>query len=461
MIGRADIVERVLEWQLTEEVIEKDYVLGWLLWGIATDPVLSERWAFKGGTCLKKCYIETYRFSEDLDFTVLPNGPIRPDDVTPLLRRVLARVNEASGIDFSAREPLVRLRPGDVTAEGRVYYVGPRGAPGPARVRLDLAADERIVRPPVLREIAHPYPDGPLAASVRCYSFEEVFAEKLRALGQRARPRDLYDVVNLFRRNDLRLYPDVIRTALIEKCQVRDVALPSAAQFTDDALRATLVADWANMLTHQLPVLPPVQDFLDELPQLFGWLDGTVEFDVLAPVPAGAGEDRSWSPPPTAATWGVGVPLESIRFAATNHLLVELGYDGTTRLIEPYALRRSSAGRLLVHAERADGSGHRAYGVDKISRVRVTRSPFRPRFPIEFSARGPLQAPLQSRTSVGRRAPRAQSRTRQYGQPGYMYACHVCGREFAHSHRNSALRKHKDPYGYPCRGRSGRYIGSR
>ena len=27
-------------------------------------------WVFKGGTCLKKCYFETYRFSEDLDFTL-------------------------------------------------------------------------------------------------------------------------------------------------------------------------------------------------------------------------------------------------------------------------------------------------------------------------------------------------------------------------------------------------------
>ena len=34
MIGRPDIVERVSEWQLTEEVVEKDYLLGWLLWGI-------------------------------------------------------------------------------------------------------------------------------------------------------------------------------------------------------------------------------------------------------------------------------------------------------------------------------------------------------------------------------------------------------------------------------------------
>ena len=87
MITRADIVARVSEWGLTEEVIEKDYVLGWLLWGIGADPVLGQSWIFKGGTCLKKCYIETHRFSEDLGFTVLPGGPYRPEQIEPLLQR--------------------------------------------------------------------------------------------------------------------------------------------------------------------------------------------------------------------------------------------------------------------------------------------------------------------------------------------------------------------------------------
>lgn len=77
MIGRVDLNERVRAWGLREEVVEKDYVLGWLLRGISTDPQLSTTWVFKDGTCLKKCYIDTYRFSEDLDFTVLESGPIR------------------------------------------------------------------------------------------------------------------------------------------------------------------------------------------------------------------------------------------------------------------------------------------------------------------------------------------------------------------------------------------------
>lgn len=41
MIGHADIVERVGEWQLREDIVEKDYVLGWVLWGIGQHPRLA------------------------------------------------------------------------------------------------------------------------------------------------------------------------------------------------------------------------------------------------------------------------------------------------------------------------------------------------------------------------------------------------------------------------------------
>jgi predicted nucleotidyltransferase component of viral defense system len=440
-------------------VVEKDYVLGWLLWGIGTDPVLSQSWVFKGGTCLKKCYIETYRFSEDLDFTVVPGGPFRPDEIEAPLVRTLARVTAESGIDFSA-PPRLRLRPNETSTEGRVYYTGPRRTPQLASVKLDLSADEPVVRPPVLQQIGHPYPDVfPGDRTVRCYSFDELFAEKIRAMAQRARPRDLYDIINLFRRNDLRMFPNAIRSALEEKCAAKRIGVPSAADFVDSPLLAELESEWENMLGHQLPALPPLAPFLEELPMLFAWLEGAVE-ETPAPIIAYRGdEDDSWSPPPTISTWRSGVPVETVRFAAANHLLVELDYDGTTRLIEPYSLRRTRAGNLILHAERADGSGHRSYRVEKIAGLRATTTPFRPRFPIEFSARGPLYAPPQYRTLV---APAARtSRSRRTSRPDYIYACNRCGREFAHTTRNSTLRAHNDPYGSRCSGRSGRFIGTR
>jgi len=59
MIIHPEIKNLVTEWGLRESIIEKDYVIGWVLWGIGSDPELSAHWAFKGGTSLKKCYIES------------------------------------------------------------------------------------------------------------------------------------------------------------------------------------------------------------------------------------------------------------------------------------------------------------------------------------------------------------------------------------------------------------------
>ena len=70
MIGREEILAVADEAALGPRVVEKDYMLGWLLAGISRHPNLGTEWVFKGGTCLKKCYFETYRFSEDLDFTL-------------------------------------------------------------------------------------------------------------------------------------------------------------------------------------------------------------------------------------------------------------------------------------------------------------------------------------------------------------------------------------------------------
>lgn len=54
MIARTDIVDRVSEWVLRENVIENDHVIGWGLWGIGANPRLSSKgWVFKGNIRLK------------------------------------------------------------------------------------------------------------------------------------------------------------------------------------------------------------------------------------------------------------------------------------------------------------------------------------------------------------------------------------------------------------------------
>lgn len=399
MITRADIDNRVRIWGLREDVVEKDYVLGWVLWGIGTDPQLHRSWVFKGGTCLKKCYIETYRFSEDLDFTVLDDGPIESGEVLEATSRVLDRVNQESGIDFALRAPAYRGRPSGRSAEMRVYYRGPRNTPGPASIKFDLTKDETVVRPPVLRPITHDYPDAlPAPGQVRCYGFEEVFAEKLRAMGERSRPRDLYDIVNLFRRPDFRRHAGIVLDVLGRKCAAKGVPVPSAESIRVSPMFEELESEWHSMLAHQLRALPDFGHFWSEVPRLFAWLNGEELAEELEPAPPEEGQEL-WVPPQAFWTSGLGSRLEPVRFAAVNRLLVDLGYGGRNRLIEPYSLRRTKSGDIFLHAIRASNGEHRAYRVDRIQSVDVTTHPYTPRFLVEFPASGPVSARAFSRRS--------------------------------------------------------------
>jgi predicted nucleotidyltransferase component of viral defense system len=102
-------------------------LLGWLLAGIATLP-MSALWIFKGGTCVKKCFFETYRFSEDLDFSLRSDAPYTQDEIQAQLRELTGQVAELSGLEFPTDLVEVKSRqnkPGQQTFEGRVAYRGP------------------------------------------------------------------------------------------------------------------------------------------------------------------------------------------------------------------------------------------------------------------------------------------------------------------------------------------------
>ncbi len=391
MIHQSDLRARAAEWSLREDVVEKDYMLGWVLAAIGTDPALRDGWVFKGGTCLKKCYLETFRFSEDLDFTVLPGGPVESQDVLDHLDSMLRRIGQESGIDFAVRAPRIRVRPNG-SLELRIYYRGPRQAPSPASVRLDLTRDEVVACPPAMRPIQHLYPDElPEPATVRCYSLEEVFAEKIRALGERGRPRDLYDVIFLLDHPALVDHADLVQSTLTAKCASKGVPEPSFESVATGSRRAELDADWHNMLAHQLPALPTPDHYWTRLTELFEWLAGQTKPVAL---PTVAGDDEPiWTPTPTRWTWGTGSSLELIRFAGANRLCVDLGYQRSIRRIHPYSLRVSRDGNLLLYAAK-DATGElRAYRADRIETVEVTTQPFTPTRRVEFRPTGELNAP--------------------------------------------------------------------
>ena len=399
MIDRAEVLEFAEAWSLSPAVVEKDYVLGWVLAGIHDQTELARNLVFKGGTCLKKCYFETYRFSEDLDFTLRYEQLLNEADLLNKLWSVCEWVYDRTGIEIPSDQTRVEVYQnsrGGNSAEGRLYYTGPlrRRRGGLQKIKLDLTADELLVVEPVLRSIAHPYSDVPEEGLlVGCYAYEEVFAEKIRALCERCRPRDLYDVVQLFRREESSGIAGEVRDILERKCRFKGIAIPLVDQF--DAFRPELESEWKSMLGHQLPVLPPLEAFWKELEALFLWLDGQEPRQVYQPIPIGQGAPLGAgdSVLPARARRSRAI-LQLVRFSAANRLCVDLEYQSSTRRIEPYALRKSKAGDILLIAVRVGDGEIRSYRIDRITGVTPTNQPFEPRYPIELTTDGRPRIPL-------------------------------------------------------------------
>ena len=268
MIAKQELMRLRGEWQLDVGVIEKDYVLGWVLAAISAESALADTWIFKGGTCLRKCYYETYRFSEDLDFTVVDGGPEEPDEMIEIFKRVSDWLVRETGIELEidqrtfARRRNLRDQP---TTQARIAYRGPNAPRGTLpKLKFDLTSDEVLVERPHRRIIVHSYSDQPLpGVGVLCYSPTELLAEKTRALATRCRPRDLYDVVHMHRHPDLIGRAERVRTVLAAKCAHAGVNVPDADSIRTSPYAQEIEREWENMLGHQLPrPLPPIRDVL-------------------------------------------------------------------------------------------------------------------------------------------------------------------------------------------------------
>jgi predicted nucleotidyltransferase component of viral defense system len=472
MIGRTELLSLASELGLEPRVVEKDYLLGWILGGIYRDSDLAASWIFKGGTCLKKCYFETYRFSEDLDFTITDTAQLDQEFLLGHFSELSTWLYNETGIELPVdqlRFDIYDNKRGKRQGEGRLAYRGPiasRGGPLP-RIRLDLTADETVVLAPVARRVNHPYSDEPpQGITARCYAFDEVFAEKIRALAERTRPRDLYDVINLFRNGEFGAIASRIRDVVGLKCSSKSVPFPTLTALASS--HDELISEWRNMLGHQLPALPPVDSFWSALPEFFQWLMGIATPTPLTSHPGIAGATILRAPAGAIHIASGGTPfIETIRFAAVNRLLVELDYvdeNGSrrTRPIEAYSLRRTQDENIILCAVNVEKQASRSYRIDRIRGARVLNSAFVPRYVVELTPTGPLPIPDTARDSLGggsgwstahRSSPRAHA-----SGPTHVFQCTVCGNQFNHKSYDATLRAHKNRSGRDCYGRIGRFV---
>lgn len=181
MIPKSQIIQWGVNhpWQ-NENQIEQDFLLSMAMISIANDPLLSQELVLRGGTAFNKLFLpEPYRYSEDLDFVRMCGGGIGT---------VMKRLT-AIGQDLGFT---VRTKMGEYP---KVYwrFTFENGIPG--KIKLEINTYERSPMMPIVR-IAHRIEQAFFTgeSAIPTFQVEELVATKLRALYQRKKGRDLYDL---------------------------------------------------------------------------------------------------------------------------------------------------------------------------------------------------------------------------------------------------------------------------
>lgn len=244
MIPQIEIRKKAREYGVPVSTIERDYAQNWLLKFLSTRNI-----ALKGGTGIRKIYFGDYRFSDDLDFTLLES--ISKEDLEKQVKEVVKRTKEESGINF---EDDSRMEENENGFEINVYFQIMQSGDNKTRIKIDITKhkNEKILLSLNKKGIIHPYSDD-LETKVKVYSLEEIVTEKMRSLFQRTRPRDLYDVCYLWDKIDKKKVLDIF----LQKCEFKGVKIDSSdfRSRKDDFKDA-----WTNSLQHQLKDLPDFEE---------------------------------------------------------------------------------------------------------------------------------------------------------------------------------------------------------
>lgn len=262
MIRQAEIQKIANQAKVRDTQIEKDYAITWILIGVAKHQLLSNVLAFKGGTVLKKCYFQEYRFSEDLDFTLL-DSRISNETLQTAFQEVANYLKEEVNMEISIFEFAEHK-----TENINFYlnYIGPLGGSGNNKsVKVDISKNEVLQFQTKMRPIFNIYADQ-IASDLQCYSLEEVIVEKLRSLLSRTQPRDFYDLWYLTEIAEYELYR--YKMEFEEKCKNKNV-FPENLEERLEKVIPIFKTKWKQSIQDQIQNLPEFEQVSRELGKHF------------------------------------------------------------------------------------------------------------------------------------------------------------------------------------------------
>jgi uncharacterized protein len=258
MIKTREIQQKAQQDGVRDTQIEKDYILSWILWGVARHQALAQCLVFKGGTALKKIYFNDYRFSEDLDFTLI-DQELSNDQLLAWFDDSFSTVREAANIPLSLQ---LHQEHQDGGLNFYIQYVGPLGGLGANKtVKVDISRNEQLVFAPGAKQVITNYSDLE-QHELLCYSLEEVLVEKLRSVMQRMQARDFYDIWYLMEVQGLQ--PDFHYREFCRKCLHKGVKPTDFPQKLADRL-PQYKARWKNSINDQIRYLPDFDKVVREV----------------------------------------------------------------------------------------------------------------------------------------------------------------------------------------------------
>jgi len=249
VIKSGEIQQKARRIGVRDQQMEKDYILSWILFGISKHEQLSKAIVFKGGTVLKKVYFEDYRFSEDLDFTLL-NDEMENETIFEWFKEIFEFIKEEANI------PLEIINDNEHEDGGinfYISYIGPLGGQGSnKKVKIDISRSEQMVFEPVLENVFTDYSDLE-EHELLCYSLEEVLVEKMRSVMQRMQARDFYDIWYLLEIHGMGI--DLYTHEFRKKCESKNL---QAADFQKKLIERLpqYKGRWQSSLKEQIKDLP-------------------------------------------------------------------------------------------------------------------------------------------------------------------------------------------------------------
>lgn len=279
-IKQKEIQEMAERFGVPANTIDKDYVLGHFL-----NELFQREWAiknllFKGGTCLKKCYFNHYRFSEDIYLTVIKGTfKLEKSDI----QLVCNSTFDKTGIVFKILKfEEVLWQDNFMGWDCKICFWGANhlqsvqpvfGKDCHTFIELEIRAHEKIIFENETKSLIHPYSDNAVIhAMIPCYSIHEILAEKMRSLLQRNRgeARDYYDLWYI-KNNVAEINWLLVKQAFKEKCDFKSIAFDGVHDFFREARLKQVETTWDGRLLHQLPgsMRIKMRSAMDELKDFF------------------------------------------------------------------------------------------------------------------------------------------------------------------------------------------------